>query len=401
MHFKLTRIAILTSALFGLAACSGGSNQSTPTTQVSPATQQTPAATVVNTVEEPKKEATKEESKKDVVAQEKEANKPEKRKEIEHTLDPAQKVKWRQLAGFVFSSDTYVDNPNVTAGNISPQDKAAAYTNGQFVFVEGGVTKDLKNAADRAESGYDQEFLTKAEIARNKLQHYSLKNKDGKKLANVAFVNQQYSSYLTWKSEVTPIQEGGVPLDDVAVGYLAVPTPADRAMLEKKVKATYKGHAIINKRTGSNALNFSDVQLDADFQNMTISGKITNRNDNLLDASAKRHSDLEDHFTTDAEAAAEDPTLKLITEAEMAAKWEAEFAPYRTLDVNLQEAPIKLENGVVSFRKATDGMQYSINGKIRTSGNYGGIFAGSEAQEVVGEIQAGDSFVSFGATEAP
>lgn len=73
-----------------------------------------------------------------------------------------------------------------------------------------------------------------------------------------------------------------------------------------------------------------------------------------------------------------------------------------TLDITLNPAKIESKNGVVSFRaKDNEGFKYKrTDGSYRDSrGVWGGIFAGNDATEVVGEIQGGDNFASFGATE--
>lgn len=385
MSMKYTPIALFICSSLVLTACSGGSNKSTAV----------PSSPSIK-LEEPKKEGTNnivsEEGKSEVGSASIDGM---KREDLEVILDPNKKVKWRQLSAFIPSSDANVNAPLAESSNgkISPQKGAAAYINGDAQYNDNG-TKDFRDAQARQSTNYDPEFLTKAEIDPNKLQSYAINNSQGNKVATAHFVNQKYSSYLSWKSEQPAIMYDE-PIETVMTGYVAVPTKADKAILDRKVKATYKGHTIGNRDRSGNEFTLGNIQLDADFEKMQISGMITGRNDELLNHRAKYQGSGLKQVTTDPEEVEEGYT-SLISEEEMKQRYEQ----HRKLDVTLLPADIKVENGVIGFKRSSDALEFkALNGDKVTTGSYGGIFAGPNAEEVVGEIQGSDNFISFGATE--
>lgn len=385
MRMQHTSIALLICSSLILTACSGGSNKSvsipsSPSITVDKSKQENNASGSSEKEENPQKLTPSE------VA---------KRNDLEVILDPNKKVKWRQLSAFIPSSDVDVNNPLASSSNgkISPQKGAAAYINGDAKYNDNG-TKDFRDPQSRQSTDYDPEFLTKAEIDPNKLQSYAINNTQGNKVASAHFVNQKYSSYLSWKSE-QPAVVYDEPIETVMTGYVAVPTNADKAILDRKVKATYKGHTIGNRDRSGTEFTLGNIQLDADFEKMQISGMITGRNDELLNHRAKYYGAGFKGVTTDQEEVDEGYT-DLISQEDMAKRYEA----HRKLDVKLLPTDIKVENGVISFKRSSDALEFqALNGDKVTTGSYGGIFAGPNAEEVVGEIQGGDNFISFGATE--
>ncbi|MGX3020753.1 hypothetical protein ACWIVU_07395 [Ursidibacter arcticus] len=375
MKLKLTPIAFIILAT-SLTACSGGSNKSTPVAE-------SPKIDIAPDNQDKEKSEN---------ASLNNAN----RNDIEYALDKTKTVKWRQLTAFLPSSETSADNPLGTSGKMS-QEGSAAYIDGDLRYSDNGVARDLRK--NQNETDYDPSFLTKAEINPHKLQSLAIKNGAGQTVMRTHFVNQTYSSYLSFKAEApfTSSDEDGkvVKALDAPTAYIAVPTKADKAILDRKVKATYKGHTIGNQKRENNHFTLGDITLNADFSTMKISGEITNRNDELLRGRAQYEGAGWKGFTTDSEEVEEGYTT-LISEAEMAKREEQ----HRTLAVRLLPADIKIANGVIGFKSEDKGLEFTaLNGESVTTGGYSGVFAGPEAQEVVGKIESGENFISFGATE--
>lgn len=420
---KQTLALAISVALVGsLTACSGGSNQSSPVVAASAANALQPQTSTTAQVvsEEPAKAVEQpaavtsmpsiEPSHSAVQPGVSPQPKTEETASVSETaafdrakhetqLDPNGKILWRSVTGLVPSSDAWPNNPlrAESNGKISPQVGAAAFANGPSDYKDGNELKDFRNPAHRATTNYDPNFMTKADIDPVRLQTLNITNQRGESVANIHFVNQLYSSYSSWKSAEIPMVSG-YPVDSRMSGYVAVPTKSD-ADLRSKGKATYQGHTIVQKAPNSSEVHFGNIRLEADFDSMKISGKLTNRNDMLLDASVKYHSEILDNFTATPEDLEDYPEMTLISEQALAEKIEAEKQQYRTVDVTINEANIKAENGVVAFYKGVNALSYTHeSGEVKT-GAFGGIFAGDRAQEAVGEIQGGETFLSFGASE--
>lgn len=420
---KQTLALAISVALVGsLTACSGGSNQSSPVVAASAANALQPQASTTAQVvsEEPAKAVEQPASVTSMPSIEPSHSavqpgvspqlKTEETASVSETaafdrakhetqLDPNGKILWRSVTGLVPSSDAWPNNPlrAESNGKISPQVGAAAFANGPSDYKDGNELKDFRNPAHRATTNYDPNFMTKADIDPARLQTLNITNQRGESVANIHFVNQLYSSYSSWKSAEIPMVSG-YPVDSRMSGYVAVPTKSD-ADLRSKGKATYQGHTIVQKAPNSSEVHFGNIRLEADFDSMKISGKLTNRNDMLLDASVKYHSEILDNFTATPEDLEDYPEMTLISEQALAEKIEAEKQQYRTVDVTINEANIKAENGVVAFYKGVNALSYTHeSGEVKT-GAFGGIFAGDRAQEAVGEIQGGETFLSFGASE--
>lgn len=420
---KQTLALAISVALVGsLTACSGGSNQSSPVVAASAVNAlQTQASTTAQVVsEEPAKAVEQPAAVTSMLSIEPSHSavqpgvspqpKTEETASVSETaafdrakhetqLDPNGKILWRSVTGLVPSSDAWPNNPlrAESNGKISPQVGAAAFANGPSDYKDGNELKDFRNPAHRATTNYDPNFMTKADIDPARLQTLNITNQRGESVANIHFVNQLYSSYSSWKSAEIPMVSG-YPVDSRMSGYVAVPTKSD-ADLRSKGKATYQGHTIVQKAPNSSEVHFGNIRLEADFDSMKISGKLTNRNDMLLDASVKYHSEILDNFTATPEDLEDYPEMTLISEQALAEKIEAEKQQYRTVDVTINEANIKAENGVVAFYKGVNALSYTHeSGEVKT-GAFGGIFAGDRAQEAVGEIQGGETFLSFGASE--
>ncbi|AGH37630.1 hypothetical protein F543_20370 [Bibersteinia trehalosi USDA-ARS-USMARC-189] len=430
MTLKKHSLAICVSlALLGsLTACSGSSNKSSPVTNqteqgVDKAKQEQAekdkAAEKARLEKErqEKEKAEKERQEKEKAEKEQKAKEQaekqyaekQKREQLETQLDPQGKTKWRQIANFIPSSDTSANNPLQASqnGKISPQLGAAAYTNGDSRYVDGNTVKDFRDQATRASTSYTPSFMSSADIDPSKIQMLEILNSSGQPIANIHFVNQQYSSYNTWKSAKTPTV-GGDPIDSIMSGYVALPTKPD-IDLKSKGQATYRGHTLAQTAPNSNDIHLGNIELNADFDAMKISGKLTNRNDRLLDSSVKRFfpEEFREIYTTDKDEWEDDKeNLKLISKEEYAkleAQWEkdleAKMQQFRKIDVSINQTDIKTDNSVISFTNPLGALSYTDNGKTRNTGVVGGIFAGDKAQEVVGEIQGSSNFMSFGATE--
>lgn len=438
---KQTLAMCISLALMGsLTACSGSKNNSTPVntnTQQSAHLKEEQALAVQKAEEErlkseqdkakteaerlkaeqdkAKAEAERLKAEQDKAEAEAERLKAEQAKEDatkqrekqETVLDPEGKTKWRQFAEFIPSSDTSVNNPlqDSQNGKISPQIGAAAYVNGASYYKDGATIKDFRKQSDRSTTDYNPNALNQAEINSEKVQQLIIRNNNGQEVANIHFINQPFSSFSTWKSAEIPLV-GGEPSDSIMSGYVAVPTKPD-ATIENKGSVTYRGHTLAQKAAGSSEIHKGNIELNADFNNKTLSGKLTNRHDMLLDSSIKRfYPEVSEIYTTIKEDLKDYPELILISEeayAEKEANWEKELATkqqsYRTVDVTIN--PTSINTGsTVSFYNGLGALSYKDGEKTRNTGVIGGIFAGDNAQEVVGEIQGGSNFMSFGATEA-
>lgn len=324
----------------------------------------------------------------------------------ETLLDPEGKTKWRQFAEFIPSNETSVNNPLQASqnGKISPQVGAAAYVNGASYYKDGSTVKDFRKQADRASTNYNPNALNQADINPEQVQQLIIHNNNGQEVAHIHFINQPYSSFSTWKSADIPLV-AGEPSDSIMSGYVAVPTKPDAA-IENKGNVTYRGHTLAQKAAGSNEIHKGNIELNADFNNKTIRGKLTERNDMLLDSSIKRfYPDVSEIYTTDKADLEDYPELILVSEAEYAEKeasWEKELATkqqsYRTVDVTINQTKISTDS-TISFYNPLGALSYKDGEKTRNTGVFGGIFAGDNAQEVVGEIQGSSHFMSFGATE--
>lgn len=328
------------------------------------------------------------------------------REKLETVLDPEGKTKWRQFADFIPSSDTSANNPLQAGqnGKISPQEGAAAYLNGASYYKDGTAVKDFRKLTDRATTDYNANALHQADIDPERVQQLVIHNQAGQPVANIHFINQSYTTYSTWKSAEAPQLQGDT-VDSIMSGYVAVPTKPNTA-IENKGKVTYRGHTLAQKAAGSGEIHKGNIELNADFNNKTIDGKLTQRNDMLLDSSIKRFApDITELYTTDPDDLEYDDTLKVISpaeyaqkEAEMAKELETKLQNYRTVDVTIN--PTKISSGsTISFHNPLGALSYKDGEKTRNTGVIGGIFAGDNAQEVVGEIQGSSHFMSFGATE--
>lgn len=370
MLFKTKTLAMCISlALVGtLTACSGSQNNSSPV----PSTQK---------VQPPQEDL--------------EAEK------LKVVVDP--NSNWRQFSGFISSNETSASNPlqGNQNGEISSQLGTAAYLNGDASYQDGEATKDFRKQADRDSTNYNPNALREAKVDPNEVQQLVIQNKSGQTVANIHFINQPYSSFMTWKSV-----EGS---DSIMNGYVAVPTRKDIQSIESKGIVTYRGHTLAQKAPNSNEIHKGSIELVADFGKKIISGKLTNRNDMLLDASIKRHyPDIYETYTTDPDEAKEDKTLKLLSDEQFALeeeKWdkalEAKQEQYRTAEIAINPTALTSGTGnTITFSSKNDALSYKDGEKTRNTGVIGGIFAGDNAQEVVGEIQGGSNFMSFGATEA-
>ncbi len=358
-------------------------------------------------------------------------------------------VKWRQIKGegdWKTSKDHpeysryYADNPREANPKLSPSDKAVVYINASQksgiqvnttgtdeIVIPEGVGKwdpnptyekaDFRKKAFRDTTDYDPEFLSQAELSFDKLQQHDIKDKEsGKVLAHMPFINQKYSSYLVFRSHNTPRTEYNKEVLDTVVGYVAKATPTDKVILDKKVKASYQGHTIASKERTSTEFVLADVSLDADFQTMTLKGKITNRNDALLDqkimqdADGKRYTDNKDDEYINPNNPNDKWNTYYLTPEQVKARKEA----LRRADIDILEANISVDNGVIGFRSKAEGplhrnakgLQYKdFNGDVvNPEGSYvAGIFAGPNAEEVVGEVflidDDGEQRASFGAHE--
>lgn len=310
---------------------------------------------------------------------------------------------WRQFSGFISSSDTSANNPlqGNQNGEISSQLGAAAYLNGDASYQDGESIKDFRKQADRDSTNYNPNALREAKVAPNDVQQLVIQNKSGQTVANIHFINQPYSSFMAWKSVAGS--------DTIMNGYVAVPTRQELQSIESKGTVTYRGHTLAQKAPNSNEIHKGSIELVADFGKKIISGKLTNRNDMLLDASIKRHyPDIYETYTTDPDEAKEDKTLKLLSDEQFALeeeKWdkalEAKQEQYRTAEITINPTALTSGTGnTITFSSKNDALSYKDGETTRNTGVIGGIFAGDNAQEVVGEIQGGSNFMSFGATEA-
>lgn len=389
---SLSTILISLASIIGLASCSGSSNHSTPVsspTSTSGAGHQTTPTPTPNATESTTSAGSSSSTANKVETPTANTNSQTNTESTAETSDvtPTKSQEWRQFNHFVQSNETAPNNPLAQDGKISVVKGIAAYNNGDTSYVNNGKSYDLKN--DLATTQFDPHFLNKGEINADRLQSYTLTDKAGNVLGKFDFINQTYSSYASWEAKAK-MQFGEDVNKGVMVAYVADPTPANKALLNEKQSATYSGHTIFDGKT-------ANLTLNADFNAMKISGLITGRSDSFLDNRAKFATEsvtgLE--YTTDPDEV-DEGYVEYITPEKMQQRLET----YSHKDITIAPTDIRIENGVVGFSSNDDALQYQAdNGKTASFGQFGGIFAGPKASEVVGEIKNSDNLISFGATE--
>lgn len=95
-------------------------------------------------------------------------------------------------------------------------------------------------------------------------------------VANVHFINQEYSTYLNWS------YSDNINDDDLrrSAGYVALPTSQNSEYIKTPVIATYQGKAlgIENYNIDTKNVYEGDFSLIADFKNESVKGNIANLN---------------------------------------------------------------------------------------------------------------------------
>ncbi|MBE2898673.1 transferrin-binding protein-like solute binding protein [Pasteurellaceae bacterium 20609_3] len=223
----------------------------------------------------------------------------------------------------------------------------------------------------------ESDFLQKGEIDPQKAQYLEVKADDGTLLGKFQFVNQSYSSYATFVPEMTRIEYGEhITPENVAL-FVANPT-TEAQFAQQKGTATYSGHTLgyVDGPDGKTPTQgyMGDVNLNVNFDTKMIDGKVTARQDGFTKYNW-RYTDDDDM-----------PTQKGIDLTKQ--------------DLILKPTKIEVsENGTMSFGKgASDNVAWMDGDKEVASQNYGGTFAGPNADEIVGQIGGGEERIAFGAS---
>lgn len=238
-------------------------------------------------------------------------------------------------------------------------------------------------------------FINSEDIDANKIQTLEVMDK-GKKVAEFRMVKQTDSVYTTFLPEVTRLKPGTDEADSYAplTSYIAKPT-SDSEFTALTGTVKYSGKVIGYKygfvagdhhsfnRTDSKAKTKptaaeAKINLNVDFDSKKITGKVTERFDSMTGRRIALSEADDDRIT------AEGITLN---SAEMVLKGD-----------------ITKKGDIWGFHGpeagGTGGVYVMRKGKEYRTANWGGIFAGTNASEIVGVMELGEEKMSFGATKS-
>ncbi|MDE3943383.1 transferrin-binding protein-like solute binding protein, partial [Glaesserella parasuis] len=139
---------------------------------------------------------------------------------------------------------------------------------GQLVLQNQAKHWALQKAVNFNESGISDNVSTLPIYATRK----TLSGDKEVQVANAHFVNQQYSTYINWSYNSDLLTN-----DDVhsIATYIALPTTTNSDYLKSATTATYSGKAI-KKNWNNNLISTGDFSLTANFQTEKVTGAITN-----------------------------------------------------------------------------------------------------------------------------
>ena len=139
---------------------------------------------------------------------------------------------------------------------------------GQLVLRNQAEHWALQKAVNFNESGISDNVSTLPIYATRK----TLSGDKEVQVANAHFVNQQYSTYINWSYNSDLLTS-----DDVhrTATYIALPTTINSGYLKSATTATYNGKAI-KKNWNDSIISTGDFSLTANFQTEKVTGSITN-----------------------------------------------------------------------------------------------------------------------------
>lgn len=226
------------------------------------------------------------------------------------------------------------------------------------------------------------------------VQYVNLLNEQGETIGKFQLVNQAHSSYGTFMAKFNATLDPTEPAQKESLAfYTAKPTTTEQFNAQSGT-ANYHGkvlgyHGGINKNGSTEAS--ANINLQVDFGKREISGLVkgSERFDSITEYNY-RYTDDDDK-----------PTEK----SKRLGKLDLVLEPTKIVD---------LGNGYVGFGGVTGAMSGNAwdtenesnvvikdNGTTYKSGfgTYGGIFAGPNAEEVVGQLTSGEDRLIFGATK--
>lgn len=226
------------------------------------------------------------------------------------------------------------------------------------------------------------------------VQYVNLLNEQGETIGKFQLVNQAHSSYGTFMAKFNATLDPTEPAQKESLAfYTAKPTTTEQFNAQSGT-ANYHGkvlgyHGDINKNGSTEAS--ANINLQVDFGKREISGLVkgSERFDSITEYNY-RYTDDDDK-----------PTEK----SRRLGKLDLVLEPTKIVD---------LGNGYVGFGGVTGAMSGNAwdtenesnvvikdNGTTYKSGfgTYGGIFAGPNAEEVVGQLTSGEDRLIFGATK--
>lgn len=237
-------------------------------------------------------------------------------------------------------------------------------------------------------------FINSEDIDANKIQTLEVMDK-GKKVAEFRMVKQTDSVYTTFLPELARLKPGTDEADSYAplTSYIAKPT-SDSEFTALTGSAKYSGKVIGYKygfvagdhhsfnRTDSKAKTKptaaeAKINLNVDFDSKKITGTVTGRFDSMT---GRRIALIE---SDDDRISAEGITLN---SADMILKGDIT----KKGDIWGFHGPEAGGAGGVSVMRKS---------KEYKTANWGGIFAGTNASEIVGVMELGEEKMSFGATK--
>lgn len=265
------------------------------------------------------------------------------------------------------------------------------YMSGPVHYNTAADSYDNQALSEKAEAA--DVFKSAQRIDPDTVRHLELTGDDGHVLGRFQFVNQNYSSYGQFMARFNADPYSSDPEDisrDALAFYVAQPTTIEQ-LNQQTGTATYRGK-VLGYRDGVNGPTpheeaAADINLNVDFGEKMISGRVSGNE--RFDGLVKYHW----RYTDDDDR----PT--------------ARGKELSRVDLILKPTPIvQLSNGTVGFgaipntagddspRANTENVVIMDGGNERVISQYGGVFAGPNAEEVVGQIGGGEERLVFGAT---
>lgn len=373
-------LVTLIAVACGLAGCSSGSNSFRRADEKPPVTQpeKNDAASQEETPESP-------ESKPGTTP----PPEPEPSPEPAPTPEPKPAVLALDARGLSMvpsaeGGNTFSPVKNETSGIVQ-------YMSGPIHYNLSANTSDNKSLRDSTVAA--NVLASSTQIDPAQVQHVELTGDDGSVMGRFQFVNQAYSSYGTFMAafNANPYAYADDEISKEALAfYVAQPTTIEQ-FNQQSGTATYTGH-VLGYRDGVKGNTpqeqaVADINLNVDFAEKMISGRVVGNT--RFDGLTKYHW----RYTDDDDS----PTQRGIALSKV--------------DLILKPTKIvQFENGAVGFggipaeapgefpRSITDNVAVMDGDTEQTITQYGGIFAGPNAEEVVGQIGGGEDRLMFGAS---